>query len=146
MILDELVTGFVAGLFSTGAMSLVEYPIWRRWGMEGVSEWHLNQVMVGRIMNRAPRSVVAQGLLLHFLHGGLAGIVFVLLLPSIQKVPVMVGGVGFGIILWVIALLIMKPVTGVGFRHQSLSLLPLIVSFGGHVLYGLFLGLAVTYI
>lgn len=141
-----MVTGFVAGLFSTGVMSLVEYPIWRMWGMEGVSEWHLNQVMVGRIMNRAPHSVVAQGLLLHFLHGGLAGIVFVLLLPSIQNVPVIVAGVGFGIILWIIALLIMKPLIGVGFRHQSLNLMPLIVSFGGHILYGLFLGLAVTYI
>jgi len=97
-------------------------------------------------MNRAPRSVVAQGLLLHFLHGGLAGIVFVLLLPSIQNVPVIVAGVGFGFVLWIVALLIMKPLTGVGFRHQSLSPLPLIVSFGGHILYGLLLALAVIHI
>ena len=136
----------MAGLASTAVMSLAEYPIWLRWGMEGVSEWHLNQVMVGRLMNRSPHSVVAPGLLLHFLHGGLAGVVFVLLLPKIPITSSIVAGVGFGIVLWIIALIIMKPVTGIGFQKHQLGLLPLVVSLGGHILYGLFLGLAVSYI
>jgi hypothetical protein len=114
--------------------------------MEGVSEWHLNQVMVGRLMQRSPQSAVAPGLLLHFLHGGLAGIVFALLLPRIPSIPSIEAGLGFGIVLWIIALAIMKPVTGVGFRRHPLRLLPLIVSLGGHVLYGLLLGVTVTVI
>jgi len=127
-------------------MSLVEYPIWRKWGMEGVSEWHLNQVMAGRLMQRSPQSVVAPGLALHFLHGGLAGIIFVLFLPSIPSIPSIVAGVGFGIVLWITALGIMRPVTGVGFRGHPLGRLPLIVSLGGHIIFGLILGIAVAYI
>ena len=146
MIPVEILTGFVAGLASTAVMSLAEYPIWRRWGMEGVSEWHLNQVMVGRLMRRSPQTVVAPGLVLHFLHGGVAGIVFVLLLSNIPSILSIGAGVGFGIVLWIIALIIMKPVTGIGFRDHPLRLLPLIVSLGGHVLYGLFLGVTVAYI
>ena len=114
--------------------------------MEGVSEWHLNQVMVGRLMRRSPQTVVAPGLVLHFLHGGVAGVVFVLLLSNIPSILSIGAGVGFGIVLWIIALMIMKPVTGIGFRDNPLRLLPLIVSLGGHVLYGLFLGVTVAYI
>jgi hypothetical protein len=146
LIQAEILTGFVAGLASTAAMSLAEYPIWHKWGIGGVSEWHLNQVMMGRLMHRPPELVVVPGLLLHFLHGGLAGIVFALLLPNIPSIPSIGAGVGFGIVLWIIALMIMKPVTGVGFHDHPLRLLPLIVSLGGHVLYGLFLGVAVAYL
>lgn len=127
-------------------MSLVEYPIWRKWGMMAVSEWHLNQATMGRLMHRPPESVVVPGLLLHFLHGGLAGIVFALLLSKIPSIPVIGAGVGFGLVLWIIALMIMKPVTGVGFRDHPLGLLPLIVGLVGHLLYGLFLGVMVAYL
>ena len=144
MLSSEISTGLVAGLVSTALMSLFEYPIWRKWGMEGVSEWHMNQVMAGRLLHRSTESVVAQGLLLHFLHGGLAGIVFALLLPTIPSIPSIETGVGFGIALWIIALAIMKPVTGVGFSRHPLMPLPLIVSLAGHVLYGFLLGLVVT--
>jgi hypothetical protein len=146
LIASQILIGLVAGLISTTGMSLTEYPIWRRWGMEGVSEWHLNQVMAGRIVHRSPRSVVPHGLILHFLHGGLAGIVFIFLIPSFPNIPIIIVGVGFGIVLWVIAVMITKPVTGVGFRRHPLRLLPIVVSLGGHILYGLLLGLAVIYI
>jgi hypothetical protein len=123
-------------------MTLAEYPIWRKWGMEGVSEWHLNQVMAGRLLHRSPQSAVVPGLFLHFLHGGLAGIIFTLLLPFVA-IPTIEAGFGFGIVLWLIALVIMKPVTGIGFRRHRLRLLPLFVSLAGHVLFGLLLGLGV---
>ncbi|MGD0422071.1 MAG: DUF6789 family protein [Candidatus Bathyarchaeia archaeon] len=146
LIPSEISTGLVAGLGATAVMTLSEYPIWRRWGMEGVSEWHLNQVIMGRMMNRSPPSVVAPGLLLHFVHGGLAGIIFTLLLPEISSIPTIEAAIGFGIVLWIIALIIMKPVTGIELRRHPLSILPLIVSLGGHILFGLILGLAVVYI
>jgi hypothetical protein len=145
LILAEISTGLATGLASTAAMSLTEYPIWQKWGIEAVSEWHLNQVMMARMLHRPPQNLVLQGLFLHFVHGGLAGVAFALVLPLLPfRVPIAVTGVAFGLILWVIALLMMKPVTGVGMRDHSLKLLPLIVSLGGHLLYGLLLGLGVS--
>ena len=141
MILNQISTGLVAGLVSTGVMSLVEYPIWRKWGVEGVSEWHLNQVMIGRIMHRSPQTVVLQGIILHFLHGGLAGIVFALLLSEVPNIPTFEAGIMFGLLLWIIALIIMRPVTGVEFWHHPLGLPAILVSLFGHILYGMFLGL-----
>ena len=100
---------------------------------------------MARLLHRSPQTLVLQGLLLHFLHGGFAGIAFALVLSLLPfRVPIVVTGMVFGLILWVIALLMIKPVTGVGIREHSLKLLPLIVSFGGHLLYGLLLGLGVS--
>jgi len=139
----EIFTGLVAGLVSTAAMSLTEYPIWRRWGMEGVSEWHLNQALMARLLHRPPQDLVLQGLILHFVHGGLAGIIFALILPVFsQRIPLVEAGIAFGLFLWVIAMLIMKPVTSVGFRNHPMR--RLLVSLGGHLLYGILLGLVVS--
>jgi len=138
--------GLAAGLFSTATMSLTEYPIWRRWGMEGVSEWHLNQALMARLFHRHPQDLVFQGLVLHFVHGAVAGIVFALILPVFsQGIPVVEAGVAFGLLLWIIAMLIMKPVTGIGLRNHDMRLLPLVVSLGGHLLYGSLLGLVVGF-
>lgn len=128
-------------------MSLTEYPIWRSWGMKAVSEWHLNQALMARLLHRPPQDLVLQGLILHFVHGGLAGIIFALILPIFsQGIPVVEVGIVFGLLLWVIAMLIVKPVTGVGFRNHPIRLLPLVVSLGGHLLYGILLGLVVGFI
>jgi uncharacterized membrane protein YagU involved in acid resistance len=113
--------------------------------MKGVSEWHLNQALMARLLHRPPQDLVFQGLILHFVHGVVAGIVFVLILPIFtQGIPVVEAGVAFGLLLWVIAMLIMKPVTG--FRNHPLRLSPLLVSLGGHLLYGILLGFVVGYI
>jgi len=140
-----ILPGLVAGLVSTAAMSLMEYPIWRRLGMEGVLEWHLNQALMARLLHRPPQDLVSQGLVLHFGHGGLAGIIFGLILSIFSLgIPILEASVAFGLLLWVISILIMKPVTGVGFRNRHLRFLPLVVSLGGHLLYGIVLGLVVS--
>jgi hypothetical protein len=126
-------------------MSLMEYPIWWRWGMEGVSEWHLNQALMARLLHRPPKDLVFQGLIFHFMHGGLAGIIFALILPILSlRIPILETSVSYGLLLWVIAILIMKPITGIGFRNHPMRLLPLVVSLGGHLLYGIVLGLVVS--
>jgi uncharacterized membrane protein YagU involved in acid resistance len=113
--------------------------------MEGVSEWHMNQALMARLLQRPPQDLVVQGLILHFLHGGLAGIIFALTLPIFSKgIPVVEAGVAFGLLLWVIAMLIVKPVTGIGFRNHPMRRLPLLVSLVGHLLYGILLGLVVS--
>jgi uncharacterized membrane protein YagU involved in acid resistance len=133
--------GFLAGLISTEVMSLTEYPIWRKWGMAGVSEWHLNQVIMSRFLHRPAEALITPGLALHFLHGGLAGIVFAVILPILHVHNTVAAGVIFGVVLWIIALLIMKPVTGTGFRGYELGWLALVVSLLGHLIYGILLGL-----
>ena len=95
-------------------------------------------------MHRSPESVVPQGLLLHFLHGGLAGIIFAFLIPYVPNIYIIEVGLGFGIALWIIALAIMKPVTGARLLRHPLGPLPIFVSLSGHILYGLILGLTVT--
>jgi hypothetical protein len=113
--------------------------------MEAVSEWHVNQVLMARFLQRPAKELVIEGLALHFLHGGLAGIVFALLLPIIAlSISVVEAGVVFGLILWIVALLIMKPVTCVGFFSHPLRLLSLVVNFLVHLLYGILLGLMVS--
>lgn len=135
--------GFVAGLISTAVMSLTEYPIWRKWGMVAVSEWHLNQVIMAHFLHRPPQDLLVPGLALHFVHGGLAGIVFTLVLAvSYVHNPIAIGAV-FGFVLWVLAVLLMKPVTGTGFRGHQLGQLSLVVSLLGHLIYGILLGLLV---
>jgi hypothetical protein len=112
--------------------------------MEGVSEWHLNQALMARLLHRPPQDLVFQGLTLHFVHGGLAGIIFALILPIFsRRIPIVDASVAFGLFLWVIAMLIMKPVIGIGFRNHPMRRLPLVVSLGGHLLYGILLGLVV---
>jgi len=143
LITAEFLKGLVAGLISTAVMSLLEYPIWRRWGLEMVTEWHLNQVIAGRLLRRSPNTVIVQGLLFHVLHGGIAGIVFVIVLSLAPSVPITDAAVGFGLVLWVVSLFIFKSVTGVGLRSNPLGLSPFLVSLAGHILYGVSLGLLV---
>ena len=138
-----ILVGLLAGVISTLVMSLSEYPVYRKRGMKSVSEWHMNQAMMARLLHRPAQTLVPQGLLLHFLHGGIAGILFVLVLPLLPfGIPIIATSVAFGLVLWVIALLIMNPVTGIRIRDHSL--LSLIVSFVGHLLYGIVLGLVVS--
>jgi len=144
MLIAEVWKGLVAGLTSTFVMSLLEYPIWRKWGLEMVTEWHLNQVIAGRLVRRSPNTTLAQGLMLHVLHGGIAGIIFVLLLSLAPSARIMDAAVEFGLVLWVVSLLILKPVTGVRLRGHPLGLSPFIVSLAGHILYGVSLGLLVN--
>jgi len=144
MLIAEVLKGLVAGLISTVVMSLLEYPIWRKWGLEMVTEWHLNQVIAGRLLRRSPNTAIAQGLMLHILHGGIAGIIFVLILSLGQSARIMDAAVEFGLVLWVVSLFILKPVTGVRLLDHPLGLSPFIVSLAGHILYGVSLGLLVN--
>jgi len=143
LILAEVVRGLASGLVATAGMSLIEFPIWRKWGMEGVMEWHMNQSLMARLLGRPPQYLVSQGLILHFLHGGLAGIVFVLMLPIVPRILIIYAGVAFGLILWIISLLIMRPVTGVGLGGHPLRWLALVVALVGHLFYGILLAFLV---
>lgn len=136
-----LLVGFLAGAGATVPMTATEVPAYRRWGLEAVLEWHENQTVLGRLLRRPPESLVLPGLLLHVLHGGVAGVVFLagLALLNLRPAAPLLGPL-FGLLLWSVTLLIHRPLTGVPPVAHPQGRLPLLLSLLGHMVYGLALG------
>jgi hypothetical protein len=151
--------GLMGGIISTAVMTLTEIPSWRRWGLHSVFEWHENQVLSSRFLrifsyrtrnddkNKTP--IHFKGIFfLHFLNGILAGIAFPYIVYSVVSslgvpdiVPIYLLGVLYGSVLWLLTLApIHKPITGFSLWNHPLGHLPALVSFGGHLIYGIFLG------
>jgi hypothetical protein len=89
---------------------------------------------------------------LHFINGGLAGIAFPYIIyfvlaplgaPDIARVYLL--GILYGSILWLLTLaLIHKPLTGLSPWNHPLGHSPALVSFGGHLVYGIVLAAIVS--
>ena len=131
------------GLFSTLMMTFFEFPFWRKWDLEGVLEWHENQVLYSKFFRTDRAKINFPGLLfLHFVNGGLGGIGFYFLLTLIPSLITMMFFVGivYGLVLWVLTLLpIHKPITGIDPLKHPLGLGPAITSLTGHIVYGVIL-------
>ena len=152
--------GLVGGIISTTAITLTEIPSWKRWGLHGV-EWHENQILSIRLLrhfsNYSGRkekktTIHFKGIfLLHFLNGTLAGIAYPFLLFSVISYlripdfePIYMIGILYGIFLWLLTLVpIHKPITGFSPWNHPFGRLPALASLGGHVVYGIVLGLFV---
>ncbi|MDQ4074255.1 MAG: hypothetical protein M3162_08145 [Thermoproteota archaeon] len=146
-------------------MTLFEIPFWRKWGITGILEWHENQILTTRFLNSfskdgrgkrkgdpdpdQDRAVIHVGIFfLHFVNGMLAAIVFPFAYPVFS--PFFTGyefafsigsGVIYGLLLWILTLVpIHKPITGLSIWDHPLGNGPAIVSFSGHVVYGVALG------
>ena len=134
-------SGLYAGVIATLGMSLVEYPIWRRWGIDRVAEWRLNQVIVARFSRKPEGDTVVEGLLLHLAHGAIAGLIFgwALTVFPLTVSPVLLGLI-FGMFLWLISVAIMKPIIGTGVLGKSSTSMLLLSGIAGHFVYGLLLG------
>jgi hypothetical protein len=142
MYVTVVLTGFAYGLVSVAGMTLFEFYFWRVLGMEGVLEWHENQVMAASILRREPEEMLIPGLILHFLHGGSFGALLLLVVSYIApRLPPYGLGVLLGGVLWFIALLLHEPMTGTHPLH--LGIFPVLISFGGHLAYGGSLGLLI---
>lgn len=132
-----VVRGLLAGLAATGAMAVIEIAARSRWGLEGVLDWQENQAIAARIARRTVEDLAVPGLGFHFLHGVLAGIVFVLVLPLFRpELPLWVLGPGYGVVLFAIALVIHKPITRRAPWSGALGSVALGVSLLAHVVYG----------
>lgn len=131
------------GLFSTLMMTIFEFPFWRKWGLEGVLEWHENQVLYSKFLRTDRTKINFPGLFfLHFVNGGLGGIGFYFLLTLIPSLITMMFFVGilYGLVLWVLTLLpIHKPITGIDPLKHPFGLGPAITSLTGHLVYGVIL-------
>ena len=153
LIVTSIVDGIVAGLVSTCLMTIFEIPFWRIWGIVGVLEWHENQILASKLKRKFTKdehnAVSYTGILiLHVINGVLASIIFpfvYIYFVSIffindYSLSVMLG-IAYGTLLWTVTLLpIHKPITGLSVWNHPLGRGPAIVSFCGHIVYGITLG------
>jgi len=138
--------GALAGLAATGTMILLELAAHSRWGLEGLLEWQENQRIAAGITKRSVETAVMPGLGFHFLHGLLAGIVFVVVVPLFPPaIPLRILGPGYGLVLFAITLLIHKPITGRAPWSGPIGSTALIVSLLAHVVYGAALAFLVVW-
>jgi hypothetical protein len=154
LIVTNIVDGIIAGLVSTCLMTIFEIPFWRIWGIPGVLEWHENQILTAKLKRKftkdAHDAVSYTGILvLHVINGVLASIIFpfvyiffisTFFMNDDNSLSIILGIV-YGTLLWTITLLpIHKPITGLSVWNHPLGRGPAIVSFCGHILYGITLG------
>jgi uncharacterized membrane protein YagU involved in acid resistance len=145
--------GIIAGIISTVMMTIFEIPFWKMMGIQGILEWHENQILVSKILKKFKRrdhdTVCYTGiLLLHIINGTVAAIVFpyvnlffTSLFSQNEFSLSIIFGVAYGILLWTLTLLpIHKPITGLPIWNHPLGKGPAIISICGHLIYGITLG------
>jgi hypothetical protein len=110
-LLPDVLGGGIAGFLSAIIMTLMEYPFWRRWGMELVVEWQVNWVMLVMLhkkWNSLSNPIRSWTIASHISHGIAAGIVFRLLLPALAtwipflKVSLILDAAAYGVLLWLL--------------------------------------------
>ncbi|MDH2901757.1 MAG: hypothetical protein PXY39_12385 [archaeon] len=149
-LLLDLFLAAISGFFAAVIMTLVEYPFWKRWGMQGVAEWQVNWVMISSLNKKwkAIRNpILSWTIASHLSHGVLAGIAFRLLLPYFFEIPfgrvsLILDAVVFGVALWFLFTFLgrrMYESTG-KIKITSLGLLGALLS---DTVYGFFLGLLI---
>src|SRR5260370_10719216 len=135
------------GLGATIWITIFELPLWRRWGMEGVAEWQVNEVMVSLLLRKfTKRGVVTwMSVGMHLFHGAALGVVFRLLLlglfgTMILSSQVLSYAIVYSILLWIISPFLTRKFfeTSGGFRMTRNGLA---VSLLSHIVYGVLLGL-----
>ncbi len=149
--LFTILSSLFAGFVSTGAMTILEIPFWKRWGLTGILEWHENQILTCKLFRLSSNNLQFWGIfLLHFLNGSLGGIGLLLafiLIPTLKEIPLLPLGLLYGFFLWILTLVpIHKPITGINPWNHPLGKGPAVVSLVGHTIYGITLVISFTLI
>jgi len=130
---------FLGGLVATLVMTLIEIPVWKKFGLRGVLEWHENQVLSEKLFRLDRSSLHVKGIFfLHFANGGLGGIGFVLVLMIFPLAASnVISGISYGVFLWIVTLIpIHRPITGITpWKHPD-GIIPVLTSLIGHLVYG----------
>ncbi len=151
MILVDLEWAGIAGLVSAVLMTLLEYPFWKKWGMEAVVEWQVNWVMVSMLNQKwksMQKPILSWTIASHISHGIVAGIAFRLLLPvfftliPFAKFSVIFDTVVYGIVLWILFNVLgrrtIESAGGIRITNRGL-----VGSLFSDIVYGIFLGLLI---
>ena len=144
--MHSIAQGLVAGLGATACMTLLEFFFYRRYGLEGALDWHINQCALSRINGRPPDENLVVGLVIHGAVGGAAGIGFQVIASNltIDRDSIWLCGVVFGVTLWLMLLPLRRPLTGLAPFGGRLRFIPAAASLVGHVIFGVVLGFFMT--
>ncbi len=149
--LDLFLAG-AAGFLSAIIMTLIEYPFWRAWGIQGVSEWQVNWVMVSALSKKwktMKNPLISWTIASHISHGVVAGIAFRLLLPFVipflrmANASLLLDGTIFGIALWFLFTFLLRRVYEKSGQVQITDR-GLLIGLLSDASFGFFLGLFVT--
>jgi tellurite resistance protein TehA-like permease len=142
---EALAEGFGAGLVSTVAMVLFEFPFWRVRGMAGVVEWQVNQILVSKVLreeySESRRLLPALGM--HFLHGMVAGGILAVVLASFLLQFAWyfwAFGILFSFFLWTLVPFALRQEIETAGRIRF-TREGILVSLASHLIYGLILGI-----
>jgi hypothetical protein len=134
--MSDLVKGMVAGGVATAVLSVVMVLI----GATGF-EPQLELTRMLLTLLDAPRSQYALGWTLHIVIGSIVlGGLFAHFEPRLGVDTHTKGGVLFGVITWLVVMLVLMPAIGVGYFGFQLSVFAPIVMLGLQLLYGAVLG------
>lgn len=138
--------GMIAGLAGTGGMTLIELAARSRWGVEVLLDWRQNEAIAHRIRKRPLLPATRLGMGLHFLHGLLAGLVFVVAVPFLPSgIPTEVLGLGYGVVLAAITVGLHRAITGESPGAGRRGWGPLPITLLTHAAYGVILSLLVVW-
>jgi len=132
-------------------MTMSEYPFWRKWGMEGVGEWQVDNVIYSRIILRRPTLITESGFPwktvgTHLLNGIIASVAFRLLLPIFYifvpdaRLSILYDTTVYSFVLWVL-FPVMGRTTFESLGNIRISNRGLLVSLLSHIVYGIALGI-----
>jgi len=134
--MSDLVKGMVAGAVATAVLSLVMVLI----GTTGF-EPQLELTRMLLTLLGAPASLLALGWILHVLVGSVVlGGLFAHIGPRLGVDTHAKGGVLYGVMTWLVVMLVFMPAVGEGYFGFGLSVFAPIVMLGLQVLYGAVLG------
>jgi hypothetical protein len=145
LLLVDVLVGGVAGFLSTVLMTTFEAPFWSSWGMSGVVEWQVNQILVSRLAGERHEASrrLREALAMHLLHGTVAGAVLAAALSSLfltLQPFFWFAGLAFSLLLWSAVPFFfrgrLERMGGVRFTGRGMA-----VSLLSHVVYGMSLGL-----
>jgi hypothetical protein len=151
LFLFDLIWAGMAGFVSAVVMTIIEYPFWKKWGMQGVGEWQVNWVMISRLSKKwrtKGNPILSWTIASHLSHGVVAGVAFRILLPFFFIIPftkfsIILDAVIFGIALWFLFTFLARRVyeSAGNITITKRGLLGALISDS---VYGFFLGLLIT--
>ena len=135
-LMSDVIKGTIAGGVATAVLSLVMLLI----GVAGYEpQLELTRVLLALLAE--PPSQYALGWALHFIIGSVVlGGLFAYIEPRLGADTHTKSGVLYGIVAWLIVMLVFLPAVGVGYFGFQLSLFAPLVMLGLQVLYGGVLG------
>ena len=56
---EFLQNGLITGLLATLFMTIFQIPIWKKWGIFSILEWHENQTLTSKLFASSAASLIA---------------------------------------------------------------------------------------